>query len=178
MEESVQHKRVALPPQFSLGAHLLLSNGPLAGLAILVTSERVVVQGESMAPSIVPGEHILVSALTYRLRSPQRGDIVLLHDPWGQKRDYLKRIVGLPGEEVVMDEGHVSVDGVPLPEPYRSRGAGRPSYGDWQVGPDEYLVMGDNREASQDGRLFGPVRRDRIAGRAWLHYWPESVRRL
>lgn len=131
-----------------------------------------------MGPTLSSGEYVLVSRLAYRLRPPARGDIVLLRDPWILKGDYVKRIVGLPGEYVTLDEGNVSIGGRRLPEPYRGEGVGLPSYGDWMLGPDEYLVMGDNRQASRDSRFFGPIGRDRLVGRAWLRYWPGRAHRL
>jgi len=147
----------------------------LQALVALFTSARFLVEGESMAPALGSGQSVLAS----RPRLPWdpdycRGDVVVLRHPVWSDRIYIKRIIGLPGEEVRLEEGRVYLDGAPLDEVYLD---GPPSQRkeydrEWWTGTDEYFVMGDNRSDSQDSRAFGPVRRQRILGRVWLRCWP------
>ena len=95
----------------------------------------------------------------------------MLHDPTGGPELLIKRVVGLPGERVTMSDGRVFIDGAPLEEPYLAQptlGQGR----SWLVPPLSVFVMGDNRGASRDSRIFGPVPMEQILGRAVFRYWP------
>ena len=127
-----------------------------------------------MEPSFRDGDQLVVSPRTYRRSAPNRGDVVVVRDPREPERDELKRIVGLAGEEVRLEDGLLHVDGAMLDEPYL---AGLPSTlglesRRWRIGPDEYFVMGDNRVRSTDSREYGPVRADLLVGRVLLRYWP------
>jgi signal peptidase I len=129
------------------------------------------VYGQSMEPNLHTNERLVVEKLSYRFHGPRRGDIVVLHDPTGGPELLIKRVVGLPGERVSMSDGRVFVDGAPLEEPYLSQptlGQGR----SWFVPPLSVFVMGDNRGASRDSRVFGPVPMEQIIGRAVFRYWP------
>jgi len=131
---------------------------------------RFQVQGSCMEPTLQSGQYLIVSKLTYWIHPPERGDIIVLHPPNNSKEDYIKRIVGLPEEQVEVQEGQVWVDGVPINEPYV---ANPPAYSDsWQLGEEEYLVLGDNRSNARDSHNWGTLPKDNIVGKVWLCYWP------
>ncbi|MFN8423640.1 MAG: signal peptidase I [Anaerolineae bacterium] len=176
----------------SAGARLVreaLETMVMAGvmLVVLLTLVRnYKIEGTSMAPTLAPAEYILVSKLAYRcigdptrgdimarrcLGNPARGDIIVFLD-WNDRQDYIKRVIGLPGETVEVRDGSVWIDGRRLDEPYLH---GTPTGGGdapRTLGPDEYYVLGDNRGNSSDSRIHGPLKRSHIVGRAWLTYWP------
>lgn len=150
---------------------LALAGVMLVVLLALVRNYKI--EGTSMAPTLAPAEYILVDKVSYRVfGDPQRGDVVVFRD-WSDDQDYIKRIIGLPGEAVDVRDGRVFIDGAPLDEPYllgAPTGGGGPTV----LGPDAYYVLGDNRGNSSDSRVHGPLPRDHIVGRAWLTYWPLS----
>ncbi len=134
---------------------------------------RFQVRGSSMEPTLHDGQYLVVSKLSYWLNSPRRGDIMVFHPPNGLSDDYIKRIVGLPGEQIRIRDGEVLVDGVPLDEPYVAQ---RGAYsGAWALGGDEYFVLGDNRGNSSDSHTWGTLPRENIIGKAWLCYWPPET---
>ena len=119
---------------------------------------------------------MLVDAGAYKVASPRRGDLVIARDPRSPGPRYLKRIVGLPGEEVCMSEGTLTIDGSALPEPYLD---GLPAAlglesKTWGLRDGEYFIMGDNRAHSTDSREFGPVQSRHILGKATRRVWPPS----
>lgn len=141
-------------------------------LVINTLSARVRVENVSMKPTLQPGEFLLVNRVAYKLGDPSIGDIVIFHAPGVTEMDYIKRIIGLPGDEVRISEGTVTVNGQPLYEPYI---ADSPNYsGEWVVPEGEYFVLGDNRNNSSDSHLWGFVPHDDIVGKALLIYWPLS----
>jgi signal peptidase I len=132
-----------------------------------------------MRPTLEPGQRIAVAPL---VRPPGRGDLVVVArfswapprgspDPSGPPQlEVVKRVVGLPGERVRLGGGRLEVDGQDVPEPYLAHpGAGEL---DLRLGPAEYLVLGDHRAASTDGRDFGPVGADALRARVVFAYWP------
>ncbi len=127
-----------------------------------------------MLPILSDGEYLMISRLTYLRTSPERGDIVVFHHPVYANKDYVKRIVGLPREHLRIEDGRVFIDGAPLEEQYLRGGNHRAdSYNmEWLMEEGQYFVMGDNRKDSQDSRSFWPIRKELIAGRVWLRYWP------
>jgi signal peptidase I len=140
-----------------------------AGLAVRrARLEPMLVKGGSMRPTLEPGQRIAVAPL---VRPPRRGDLVVLASPRARDLEVVKRVVGLPGERVRLRGGRLEVGGVPLPEPYLG---GAPSAGELELalGPAEYLVLGDHRAASTDGRDFGPVPADALTGHVRFAYWP------
>lgn len=140
----------------------------------LFSTARYVVRGDSMLPSLTSGE----SVLAVRLRLPKsrlrRGDVVVLRNPVETGRTSIKRVIGLPNEDIRLKGGRVYINEVPLEETYlnRASAAGRGDGQEWWTGPDEYFVLGDNRNDSQDSRAFGPVNRQLILGRVWFRCWP------
>ncbi len=141
-------------------------------LAINALSARVRVENVSMKPTLNPGEFLLVNRVAYKLGQPSIGDIIVFHAPGVSDLDYIKRIVGLPGDEVRISNGTVFVNDQPLYEPYI---ADAPNYtGSWVVPEDQYFVLGDNRNNSSDSHLWGFVPKEDVVGRALLIYWPLS----
>ncbi len=154
----------------------------MAGVMLVVLTTLVrnyQIEGNSMAPTLAPLEYILVNKVIYAtLGEPTRGDVIVFRN-WNDDEDYVKRVVGLPGETVEIRDGRVVIDGVPLDEPYLDGVTTGGGQGAVRLGPDEYFVLGDNRGNSSDSRVHGPLPRDHIVGRAWLTYWPLShFRRL
>ena len=131
---------------------------------------RFRVEGDSMQPTMHPDEYVLIDKLSYMFGQPQRGDIVVFHYPFGTDRDFIKRIIGLPGETVTILSGQVTVNGELLQEPYI---AAAPRYnGTWTAAADEYFVLGDNRNNSSDSHSWGVLQREFLIGRALVVYWP------
>jgi signal peptidase I len=144
----------------------------LTALTILLAagcSSRYRFEGSSMEPSLHNGNYVIADKLAYVGAEPQRGDIVVFARE-GRPGDYLKRVIGLPGETIEIANGVVYIDGQPLDEPYIVPASG--NYPAFRLGDDEYFMIGDNRGNSQDSRSFGPVSLDDIEGRAWIVYWP------
>jgi signal peptidase I len=142
-------------------------------LVLNTLTGRFQVRGSSMEPTLHDGQFLVVSKVTYWLSSPERGDIVVFRPPNGLSDDYIKRIVGLPGEQVRITKGHVRVDGVPLEETYV---VNLSNYsGSWKLDSDEYFVLGDNRSNSSDSHTWGTLPGENIIGKAWLCYWPPEA---
>ena len=153
---------------FDLLETLLLSL--LLFFAINTISARIRVDGSSMVPTLHSGESMIVNKLAYKLGSPQFGDVVVFHFPGNPEQEYIKRIIGLPGDRVDIREGMVSVNGQALNEPYI---AAPPQYtGEWVVPDDQVFVLGDNRNQSSDSHSWGFVPHDLVVGRALVIYWP------
>jgi signal peptidase I len=131
---------------------------------------RYRVQGHSMMPTLKEGEYLIINKLSYFLEDPQRGDIVVLHYPRDRNREYIKRIIGLPGDRVEVGNGQVKVNGVVLNEPYIN---GMPAYQEqtWVVPEDSFFVLGDNRNNSSDSRNWSFLPRSDIVGKASVIYW-------
>ncbi len=143
----------------------------IALLIHLFLAQATRVYGQSMEPNLHSDERLVVEKLSYRFHGPRRGDIVVLRDPSGGADLLIKRVIGLPGERVTMAEGRVYIDGAPLDEPYVTQ----PTVNNgrlWLVPPLSVFVMGDNRTASRDSRVFGPAPSEQIIGRAIFRYWP------
>lgn len=139
-------------------------------LVINAVSARVRVDGFSMRPTLEDGEFILVNRLAYKLGVPKRGEIIVFRSPVTPDEDLIKRIIGLPGDEVVIREGRVYINGDVLEEPYI---AASPIYsGTWQVVDGYLFVLGDNRNDSSDSHSWGLVPLPNVVGRSILIYWP------
>lgn len=133
-------------------------------------SSRVIVENISMQPTLFEGEFVLVGKINYWTGTPQTGDIIVFHAPPEPGEDFVKRVIGTPGDTVIVQAGKVYVNGYRLNEPYI---AAVPRYeGKWVVPQDEYFVLGDNRNQSSDSHSWGFVPRDDIVGKALLIYWP------
>ena len=137
---------------------------------INAVSVRVRVDGFSMNPTLQDGEYILVNRLAYKIGHPVRGDIVVFSFPMDPKQDLIKRVIGLPGESIFVQDGKVMINGVPLEEPYI---AAPPIYnGTWEVPKGQLFVLGDNRNESKDSHEWGLLPIENVVGRAVLIYWP------
>jgi len=132
-----------------------------------------VVRGSSMAPGIHDGDRIVVDHFAYLFKPVDRGDVVVLKYPLDPSLDYIKRIIGLPGDEVVIEGGSVWVNGKALDEPYVAS-ADPLSRSYVRVQPAHYFVLGDNRPRSSDSREFGQVPMDYVRGRVEARLWPIS----
>lgn len=137
--------------------------------------QRTMVDGNSMYPTLEDGDNLIVEKLSYRFGEPQRFDIIVF--PYDDHTYYIKRIIGLPGETVQIDEeGNIYIDGEILEEDYGAEVISNPGRAAQpvQLGEDEYFVMGDNRNNSKDSRTeeVGNIHRDDIVGRAWVRIWP------
>ncbi|MFN3302006.1 MAG: signal peptidase I [Patescibacteria group bacterium] len=137
------------------------------------------VKGASMEPSFYDYEYLIIDEISYRFRSPQRGEIIIFHSPYNWYDYYIKRIIGLPKERVVIKDGEIYIyndkfkDGIKLKEDdYLEPGTVTPGKVDLILSEDEYFVLGDNRNSSLDSRSFGPIRRNQIIGKVWLRGWP------
>ncbi|HUR26571.1 MAG TPA: signal peptidase I [Planctomycetota bacterium] len=145
----------------------------LAVFAYVALFNVSVVRGSSMAPGIHDGDRIVVDHLAYLLGTVERGDIVVLKYPLDPSLDYIKRVIGLPGDEVQIDDGHVYVNGEELTEPYVAS-SDLLSRTNVRVQPAHYFVLGDNRPRSSDSREFGQVPMDYVRGKVEVRLWPLS----
>ncbi len=132
----------------------------------------------SMEPALQIGDRVLVNKLSYDLGDIERGDIIVFHRPEqvddAEIAEFIKRVIGLPGDRVEARDGVVHVNGVALDEDYLAPGTSTAGLGTLVVPADQVLVLGDNRSDSTDGRVFGPIPVDDIVGQAFVRVWPLS----
>ncbi|MBT4941778.1 MAG: signal peptidase I [Candidatus Magasanikbacteria bacterium] len=135
------------------------------------------VKGESMVPNFQPSDYLIIDELSYRFRPPQRGEAIVFRAPMQVQKDYyLKRVIGLPGERIQVEDNKIIVfneehpKGVLVKEEYIIEET--PGSVSYVLGEDQYFVLGDNRDASYDSRRFGPIHKDTIVGRTWIRGWP------
>lgn len=146
-------------------------------LVVTYVGQRTKVIGSSMEPMLTDGDNLIVDKLTYRFEDPQRFDIIVFPFRYAEKTFYIKRIIGLPGETVYIDEaGTIYINGEVLEETYGKEVITDPgrAYEPVTLGEDEYFVMGDNRNNSSDSRdpVVGNIHRDEFIGKAWMRIWP------
>ena len=162
----------------STGLYLL---GVLCATYLVITfvGQRTDVEGVSMETTLSDGDNLIVDKISYRFRDPQRFDIIVFPFEYQENTYYIKRIIGLPGETVQIDEeGRIYINGEVLDEPYGKEVIRPENIGiaanPIVLGEDEYFVMGDNRNNSSDSRteVVGNIHRDDIIGRAWVRIWP------
>jgi signal peptidase I len=156
------------------------------GLYLVITFavQTVHVLGLSMVPTLNDQDYLIATKIDYRLHDPARGDIVIMRDPYDSSKDFIKRVIGLPGEQILIRDGQVFINGQRVDEPYLRKDEPWTTNANWPppgtpgagaaytIPRGEYFVMGDNRNASSDSRIFGAVQRDRIEAHAWLRIWP------
>jgi len=165
-------------------------------LAVRATVQNFKVEGRSMLPSLENGQYIIVNKLAYAqfdlglfdfvpffdagedsthhlFGNPERGDIVVFESPRYPDRDFIKRIIGVPGDKVEIRSGVIYINDEPIDESY-TQGATTCPCGPWQVEESHYFVLGDHRSNSSDSRQFGPITEESIIGKAWFSYWPLS----
>ncbi|MDB5058984.1 MAG: signal peptidase [Chloroflexi bacterium] len=139
-------------------------------LGIQATVSPRVVDGQSMEPTLHNQEWIMLDKVSYMFHAPQRGDVIVFKYPFNPTQDYIKRIIGVPGDHVVVGNGHVYVNGQQLSERYI---AAAPNYTDSVTVPQGFLyVLGDNRDNSSDSHVWGLLPRANVEGRAMFSYWP------
>lgn len=136
------------------------------------------VKGNSMYPNFHDQEYLLTDKITYRLSEPKRGDVIIFKAPKNEEYDYIKRIIGLPGDSVRIDDCHIFINNQVLKEDYLPDDSCTNGGRFWQTDqnipvPDgQYFVAGDNRSYSSDSRDWGPAPQENIVGKAWFRYWP------
>lgn len=138
------------------------------------------VKGQSMEPTFQDGNYLIVDEISYRLRAPERGEVIVFRYPYDTSEFYIKRIIGLPGDRVELVGGRVIVynqkhpRGLVLGESYMAGESGTPSFGEnsFDVGANQYFVLGDNRSASYDSRKWGLLDKKYIVGKALVRVWP------
>lgn len=147
-------------------------------LLIRTVVQNFRIEGYSMEPNLHDGQYLIVNKLLYRkledkylFHPPQRGDIIVFQYPRSHNRDFIKRVIGLPGETVEIRQGRLFINGELMEEPYISD-AGSYSWGPTKIGEDEFFVLGDNRKSSSDSHTWGMLPRENIIGKAWVSYWP------
>ncbi len=163
-------------------------------LAVRAVVQNFRVEGQSMDPTYATGQYVLVNKLLYQkldfgpfggerrlFHAPRRGEVIVFHPPLpelpnqGGERDFIKRVIGIPGDHVVIKDGKITVNGQELQEPYLKNAVQTfcgGQYCDAQLQQNQYFVMGDNRTNSSDSRLWGPVSGEKIIGKAWFVYLP------
>ena len=151
---------------------LLIAIG-LALVIIVFLYQPVKVEGTSMAPLLSDQERIFINKFVYRFEPIQRGDVVVFWYPLDHTKSFIKRVVGLPGETVQIQQGTLYVNGKVVPEPYvPPQYEDSSDFGPVRVPKDSFFVLGDHRISSNDSRVFGPVSSQYIYGRAVFAYWP------
>ena len=145
--------------------------------AVAFLGQRTSVIGSSMEPTLSDGDNLIVDKITYRLREPKRFDIIVFPYQYTKNTYYIKRIIGLPGEKIRIDEeGRIYINGEVLEENYGKEPIADAGLASTEIilGDDEYFVMGDNRNDSADSRFLsvGNIKRESIMGRAWLRIYP------
>ncbi len=182
MDEQVEHREDSETTQSqSRGGLKIISwlreiaESILPALAIVLVvnvflAQATRVEGQSMEPNLHNNERLIIEKISYRLREPQRGDVVVIKRP-SSSEPLIKRVIGLPGDRVEVRDGKVYINGHAYEEPYLDQ----ETWGSYalETVPEEHVfLLGDNRRASNDSRSFGVVPFDDIIGRAWLRYWP------
>lgn len=155
-------------------------------VALQLTTQTRIIEGTSMTPTLTSGERLLVNRFVYArtesglfggdsyvFHGPDRGDIIIFHPPGGYDTDFVKRVIGVPGDVVDIRGGYVYLNGEQLDEPYLKQTTGAQGGTYPKTVPEgQYFVLGDNRRVSNDSRNWGFVRAEDILGRAWIGYWP------
>jgi signal peptidase I len=170
-----------------LSAHIidfvqsLVLFGAIFAIIYLFVAQPHKVSGSSMVPTFINGDYILTDKISYRFGIPNHGDIIVLKNPKDETQDFIKRIIGLPGDTVRVSKGKVYVNGTQLSEAYLGNDIYTPDGNfmregqDRIVPADSYLVFGDNREHSSDSRAWGFVTRKEIVGKVFFRYWPPNT---
>ena len=143
-------------------------------LAVNFATARFIVEGSSMEPNFHTGQMLIISRLSYKLSTPQRGDVIVFQYPDNPVDDYIKRVIGIPGDTVEIQDSHVYINGQLISEPYLQPDTPEIQRGKWEVPAGSYFVMGDNRAHSSDSRSWGMLSREFIIGKAWISYWPPN----
>jgi signal peptidase I len=156
---------------FEMVETLLLALGLFVGINLLTA--RIRVDGLSMEPTLHNGEYVLVNRLAYKWTPPHLGDVIVFRYPRNPHQDYVKRVIGLPGDEVYITTGQVYVNGQLLDEPYIADTT--QYYGTWSVPQNSLFVLGDNRNHSSDSHEWEYVPMQNVIGKVLVVYWPPTA---
>ena len=152
---------------------LLISFALVFGFVRPFVVEAFYIPSQSMVPTLKVQDRVLVNKFIYRFSEPERGDIVVFRSVEGGGEDLIKRVVGVPGDEIAVRGGKLFVNGEPQREPYvNKKFPDRSTFAPTKVPEGHYFMMGDNRANSRDSRFFGPVPKKNIEGEAFLRFWP------
>ena len=176
--DRTDRRRALLKGILEIPIILLVSFALVFGFVRPVVAAPFHIPTGSMVPTLMVKDRLLVNKFIYRFTEPERGDIALFENQQGGNDPLIKRVVGLPGDELELRDGEVYIDGDPLDEPYLERDPCKPglpktcSFGPVNVPKGHYFMMGDNRTNSLDSRFFGPVPEDDVLGEALVRFWP------
>ncbi len=172
-EQTSAAKKPGPPRKPGIWARDILFSLLVSIFIITFLYQPVKVEGTSMLPRLEDQDRLFINKFAYHFEKIERGDVVVFYYPRDPQKSYIKRVIGLPGDDLRIDDGRVYINGELLGEPYVPR-----RYRDGRSQPEtvipkgEYFVMGDHRSISSDSRDFGPVPRDLIYGKAAFIYWP------
>lgn len=181
LREQAEEVEPQVVPQRSLlreGVEWIVVLVSAVGVALLLRAfvfQAFFIPSESMETTLLVDDRLLVNKLSYRVGEVDRGEIVVFRrteDQPGEFRELIKRVIGLPGETVEARDNTIFINGQVLIEPYLTPGEVIGDFGPVDVPADQYFVMGDNRDNSGDSRVFGPIDREQIIGRAFFLFWP------
>jgi signal peptidase I len=168
-DQDVDQRRGAKSILYEIVETVLLTLLIFIAVRTLVQNFRI--EGVSMEPNLHDGQYLIINKFVYYLHPPERGDVVVFHYPRNPRRNFIKRVIGLPGEKVEIRGKHLFINGEELEEPYLLH-TGNYTWGPQRLSKDEYFVLGDNRSSSSDSHNWGPLSRDAILGKGWISYWP------
>lgn len=168
----------------NIGFHLidfiqtLVVCGAIFVIIYLFVAQPHRVSGRSMLPTFEDGDFILTDKISYRIGEPKRGDVIVLKYPKSENQEFIKRVIGLPGDTIQIQDSSLYINGKHLEENYLAPGT--PTHGaDYinegatiQVKENQYFVFGDNRTNSSDSRNWGPITKQEIVGKTFFRYWP------
>lgn len=152
--------------------------GAIFALIYLFAAQPHRVSGNSMLPTFYDGDYILTDKISYRLGEPKRGDVIVLQNPRNESEDFIKRIIALPNDSIMIQSGQVYINNIPLQETYLpaqtvTQGGNFLNEGETlKIPTDQYFVIGDNRNHSSDSREWGPVTKKEIVGKTFFRYFP------
>jgi signal peptidase I len=154
---------------------LIISFALVFGFVRPFVVEAFYIPSESMVPTLEVGDRVLANKFIYRFTEPERGDIIVFRSVEGGGEDLIKRVVGIPGDEISVKNGTLFVNDEPQKEPYVNKSFPDRSFAaPREVPPNHVFVMGDNRANSRDSRFFGPVPEKKIEGEAFIRFWPPN----
>lgn len=139
---------------------------------LIFVAQSFLVEGYSMEPTLHNGERVMVEKISYRFRDPKRGEIVIIKNPLKPKDIYIKRVVGLPGDDIQVENGSIYINGIVLEEDYIAERVNSWYSGEFHVPEGHVFVLGDNRNHSDDSRRIGPIPFNDVLGRVMFIYWP------
>jgi signal peptidase I len=171
-----EEERRSVVPRFFIELLQTILLALVLYVGVSMVTDRVRVENISMQPTLYENDLLLINKMVYQMREPDYGEIIVFHHTYNPPQDYIKRVIGLPGDVVRVEGGKVLINEVPLKEPYLMEA---PTYeGEWVVPEGHVFVLGDNRNLSSDSRVWGFVPEADIVGRADFQYWPPEKARL